>query len=96
MKVFFKYPIPVPAGILDQHCSILNNCPALGKGKKGKKEGKAIVIDDLHLSWFLFLFSFVYFVSNQISNEMKRTNTLLNNEITNELGNDQVHKTEGG
>jgi len=53
------------------------------------------VIDDLHLSWFLFLFSFVYFVIIQILNERKRTNTLLNNEITKELGNDQVHKTEG-
>jgi hypothetical protein len=54
------------------------------------------VIDDLHLSWFLFLFSFVYFDSIQISNERKRTNTLLKNEVRKELGNDQVHKTEGG
>jgi hypothetical protein len=72
--------------------------PNAGKRKQGKKKkkGQAIVIDDLHLSWFLFLFSFVYFVTIQISNERKRTNTLLNNEITKELGNDQVHKTEGG
>jgi hypothetical protein len=72
--------------------------PKARKRKQGKKKkkGKAIVIDDLHLSWFLFLFSFVYFVIIQILNERKRTNTLLNNEITKELGNDQVHKTEGG
>jgi hypothetical protein len=40
MKVFFKYPIPVPTGILDQYWSVLNNCPTLGKGNKGKRRRK--------------------------------------------------------